>query len=253
MASVKETLLRHVKSCKSTLSISNAIDIVDHLRSNYSDYNQYRYMRLLYSVQNALDSLKTDNKAAGLGKKEIKAAVTNHHISETNVVRWKKPWLPQEINRFAAKMADGGLSPIPDVKWEDVGALDHVDALTDHGDESVRKQLQNELDGAEQRRGVFVIGATNRPEEIDSALLRPGRFGNHIYIPVPSPDGRVSILKALARRMENLPRFRLMPIDASVNLSSIARSKACTNFSGADLAALQRENYEKISKLLKAA
>jgi hypothetical protein len=44
--------------------------------------------------------------------------------------------------------------------------------------------------------------------------------------------------EALARHMENRARFKLMPIDASVNLSSIAKSKACTNFSGADLAAL---------------
>jgi hypothetical protein len=83
------------------------------------------------------------------------------------------------------------------------------------------------------------------PEAIDSVLLRPGRFGNLIYIPLPSSDGRVSILKALAMhkealtsRMENRARFKLMPIDASVDLSSIARSKACENFSGADLAAL---------------
>ncbi|CAJ2639281.1 unnamed protein product [Trifolium pratense] len=186
---VKETLLRHVKVCKSTFSISNAIDIVDHLRSTYSSY----YNR--YNV-GALD-----------------------HVRE-------------EFDQHIIKRIKD-----PDVY--------EVDALTDHGDESVRKQLQNELDGAEQRRGVFVIAGTNRPEVIDSALLRPGRFGNHIYIPVPSPDGGASILKALAmhkealaRRMENRARFKLMPINASVNLSSIARSKACTNFSGADLAAL---------------
>ncbi|MCH91140.1 cell division control protein 48 C-like, partial [Trifolium medium] len=135
---VKETLLRDVKLCKSTFSISNAIDIVDHLRSTYSsDYNRYNYMRLLYSVQNALDSLKNDNKT-GEVKKEIKSAVTDH-ISETNAVRWKEHalpgytprgfWtveqtgrLPQQINRFPRE----GFSPIPDVKWEDVGALDHV-------------------------------------------------------------------------------------------------------------------------------
>jgi SpoVK/Ycf46/Vps4 family AAA+-type ATPase len=61
MVSVKETLLRRVELSKSTFS--NAIDIVDHLRSNYSDYNRCSYIRLLYSVQNALDSLKSDNKA----------------------------------------------------------------------------------------------------------------------------------------------------------------------------------------------
>ncbi|PNY06643.1 cell division control protein 48 c-like [Trifolium pratense] len=198
---------------------------------------------------------------------ERKHELSKDLMSETNAGRWKKPWLPQEINRFTIKMTDfeeavkmaqpsltrEGFSPVPDVKWEDVGALDHVDAMTttEHGNEGgrvidgIRKQLQIELDGAEQRKGVFVIGATNRPEVIDSALLRPGRFGNHIYIPVPSTDGRVSILKALAmhkealaRRMENRARFKLMRIDASVDLSSIARLKACENFSGADLAAL---------------
>ncbi|MCI44364.1 hypothetical protein A2U01_0065603, partial [Trifolium medium] len=76
-------------------------------------------MRLLYSVQNALDSLKNDNKA-GEGKKEIKSPVSDH-ISETNTFRWKKLCLPQQINRFARE----GFSFIPDVKWEDVGALDH--------------------------------------------------------------------------------------------------------------------------------
>ncbi|GAU12739.1 hypothetical protein TSUD_122310 [Trifolium subterraneum] len=203
-----------------------------------------------------------------------------HKFSITNAGRWKNPWSPQEINKFVIKMTDfeealkvaqpsltrEGFSPVPDVKWEAVGALDHVreefdqhivkhikdpdiyevDAMTatEHENEGgrvidgIRKQLQIELDGTEQRKGVFVIGATNRPEVIDGALLRPGRFGNHIYIPVPSPDGRVSILKALAmhkealaRRNENRARFKLMPIDASVDLSSIARLKACENFS----------------------
>jgi len=80
---------------------------------------------------------------------------------------------------------------------------------------------------------------------MDKVVLRPGRFGNHIYISLPSPDGRVSILKALARRKEALARrkesrarFKLMLIDASVDLSSIGRLKVCENFSGADLAAL---------------
>ncbi|GAU42508.1 hypothetical protein TSUD_376360 [Trifolium subterraneum] len=130
--------------------------------------------------------------------------------------------------------------------------FDEVDALTskvnDFGTqviERVRKQLFIELDGAEQRTGIFVLGATNRPEVMDSALLRPGRFGNLIYIPLPSQDGRVSILKALASGKETHARhkqthagFKLMPIDASVDLSAIARMKACENFSGADLAAL---------------
>ncbi|GAU38458.1 hypothetical protein TSUD_151810 [Trifolium subterraneum] len=180
-----------------------------------------------------------------------------------------------------------GFSPIPDVKWEDVGALDHVreefdqhilkrikdpdiyevDALTTkHGNEGTRviervlKQFLTEFEGAEQLKGVFVIGATNRPEVIDSALLRLGRFGNLIYIPLPNPDDRVSILKALARgkemharRKQTRARFNLMPIDASVDLSAIARMKACENFSGADLATLQRKYYQQLSKNLKSS
>jgi ribosome biogenesis ATPase len=64
---------------------------------------------------------------------------------------------------------------------------------------------------------------------IDPAVLRPGRFGKLLYVPLPSPDERGLILKALARKK---------PIDASVDLSFIARMVACENFSGADLAAL---------------
>ena len=64
---------------------------------------------------------------------------------------------------------------------------------------------------------------------IDPAVLRPGRFGKLLYVPLPSPDERGLILKALARKK---------PIDASVDLSFIGRMAACENFSGADLAAL---------------
>ncbi|XP_030507431.2 cell division control protein 48 homolog C [Cannabis sativa] len=117
--------------------------------------------------------------------------------------------------------------------------FDEVDALTTKRGreggwvvERLLNQLLVELDGAEQRRGVFVIGATNRPEVMDNALLRPGRFGKLLYVPLPSPDERGSILKALARKK---------PVDASVDLSAIGRMEACDNFSGADLSSLVNE------------
>ncbi|GAU41357.1 hypothetical protein TSUD_390430 [Trifolium subterraneum] len=129
--------------------------------------------------------------------------------------------------------------------------FDEVDALTtERGKEGgwvierLLNQLLIELDGAEQRRGVFVIGATNRPEVMDRALLRPGRFGKLLYVPLPSPDDRVLILKALARNKH---------IDSSVDLSAIGRMEACENLSGADLAELQRQYYERLSRSLKAA
>ncbi|KAF8400925.1 hypothetical protein HHK36_014228 [Tetracentron sinense] len=117
--------------------------------------------------------------------------------------------------------------------------FDEVDALTTKRGkeggwvvERLLNQLLIELDGADQRRGVFVIGATNRPEVMDPAVLRPGRFGKLLYIPLPSPDERGFILKALARKK---------PIDAGVDLIAIGRKKACEDLSGADLAAVLNE------------
>ncbi|RWR97487.1 cell division control protein 48 C [Cinnamomum micranthum f. kanehirae] len=117
--------------------------------------------------------------------------------------------------------------------------FDEVDALTtkrgkDGGwvVERLLNQLLIELDGADQRRGVFVIGATNRPEVMDRAVLRPGRFGKLLYVPLPTANERVLILKALARKK---------PLAGDVNLQAIGESEACQNLSGADLAAVMNE------------
>ncbi|KAA8545031.1 hypothetical protein F0562_019752 [Nyssa sinensis] len=117
--------------------------------------------------------------------------------------------------------------------------FDEVDALTTKRGkeggwvvERLLNQLLIELDGADQRRGVYVIGATNRPEVMDRAVLRPGRFGKLLYVPLPSPVERGLILKALARKK---------PIDATVDLIAIGRNEACENLSGADLSALLNE------------
>ncbi|PSS24894.1 Cell division control protein 48 C like [Actinidia chinensis var. chinensis] len=117
--------------------------------------------------------------------------------------------------------------------------FDEVDALTTkRGKEGGRvverllNQLLIELDGAEHRQGVYVIGATNRPEVMDRAVLRPGRFGKLLYVPLPSPDERGLILKALSRNK---------PIDGSVDLIAVGRDEACENLSGADLSALMNE------------
>ncbi|PSS10170.1 Cell division control protein 48 C like [Actinidia chinensis var. chinensis] len=117
--------------------------------------------------------------------------------------------------------------------------FDEVDALTTKRGkeggwvvERLLNQLLIELDGAEHRQGVYVIGATNRPEVMDRALLRPGRFGKLLYVPLPSPDERGLILKALSRNK---------PIDGSVDLIAVGRDEACENLSGADLSALMNE------------
>ncbi|KAL6586638.1 hypothetical protein OROMI_001626 [Orobanche minor] len=93
-------------------------------------------------------------------------------------------------------------------------------------------QLLIDLDDSEQRRGVYVIGATNRPEVMDDAVLRPGRFGKLMYVPLPSPEERGMILKAIARKK---------PIDGDVDLVALAKESRCDNLSGADLSALMNK------------
>ncbi|CAH1416184.1 unnamed protein product [Lactuca virosa] len=117
--------------------------------------------------------------------------------------------------------------------------FDEIDALTTKRGkeggwvvERLLNQLLIELDGADQRKGVYVIGATNRPEVMDRAVLRPGRFGKLLYVPLPSADERGLILKAVSRKK---------PLDADVNLIAIGQSEACANLSGADLSALVNE------------
>ncbi|KAK1321698.1 hypothetical protein QJS10_CPA03g00107 [Acorus calamus] len=117
--------------------------------------------------------------------------------------------------------------------------FDEVDALTkERGTdggwvvERLVNQLLVELDGADQRKGVYVIGATNRPEVVDRALLRPGRFGKLLYVPLPNPEERGSILKAHAQMK---PWIDYKDVDFG------AIGKACENFSGADLAKVMGE------------
>ncbi|KAJ6792818.1 cell division control protein 48-like protein C-like [Iris pallida] len=117
--------------------------------------------------------------------------------------------------------------------------FDEVDALTtmrgkDGGwvVERLLNQLLIELDGADQRQGVYVIGATNRLEVMDPAVLRPGRFGRVLYVPLPSAEERGLIMKALAKNK---------PIAADVDLIALGHKEACRNLTGADLSAVMNE------------
>ena len=98
--------------------------------------------------------------------------------------------------------------------------------------ERVVNQLLTEMDGLESRRSVFVIAATNRPELIDPAMMRPGRLDKLLYVPLPSADDRVAILSALSAKVKFGNDFVL---------DSIGRSPKADCFSGADCAALLRE------------
>jgi cell division protease FtsH len=96
--------------------------------------------------------------------------------------------------------------------------------------EQTLNQLLVEMDGFEGSEGVIVIAATNRPDVLDPALLRPGRFDRQVVVPLPDVRGRGQILKV---HMKNVP------IHDNVKASIIARG--CPGFSGADLANLVNE------------
>ena len=88
----------------------------------------------------------------------------------------------------------------------------------------VLNQLLTEMDGVGVKKNVFIIGATNRPDQIDPALLRPGRLDQLVYIPLPDEKSRLQVLKAALRKS---------PVAKDVDMDYIA--KMAHGFSGADL------------------
>ncbi|MBC7810396.1 MAG: ATP-dependent metallopeptidase FtsH/Yme1/Tma family protein [Burkholderiales bacterium] len=110
--------------------------------------------------------------------------------------------------------------------------------------EQTLNQMLAEMDGFEQNESVIVMAATNRPDVLDPALLRPGRFDRQVTVGMPDRSGRLSILKIHARGK---------PLSTDVDLEQL--SKATIGFSGADLANLAneaaltaaRKNHKKLS------
>jgi cell division protease FtsH len=118
--------------------------------------------------------------------------------------------------------------------------IDEIDAVGRHrgaglgGGHDEREQTLNqllvEMDGFESNEGVILIAATNRPDVLDPALLRPGRFDRQVVVPRPDVKGRKMILDVHARKV---------PLDPAVDLEVLA--KGTPGFSGADLANLINE------------
>ncbi|MFZ5426903.1 MAG: ATP-dependent zinc metalloprotease FtsH [Thermodesulfobacteriota bacterium] len=104
--------------------------------------------------------------------------------------------------------------------------------------EQTLNQLLVEMDGFESNEGVILIAATNRPDVLDPALLRPGRFDRQVVVPTPDVRGRKRILEVHTRRT---------PIDGSVDLDVLA--KGTPGFSGADLENLVNEAALSAAKL----
>jgi transitional endoplasmic reticulum ATPase len=185
----------------------------------------------------------------GCGKTLLAKAVANECSS--NFISVKGPELLTmwfgESEGNVREVFDKARSAAPCVLFFD--ELDSVGVArgSGHGDaggagDRVLNQLLTEMDGAGAKKNLFFIGATNRPEILDEALIRPGRLDQLIYIPLPDQIARVGIIKAVLRKS---------PVAPDVNLDFLAQQ--CEGFSGADMTELcQRATKAAIREAIAA-
>ncbi|WP_255195740.1 CDC48 family AAA ATPase [Halorarius litoreus] len=172
----------------------------------------------------------------GTGKTLLAKAVANE--AESNFISIKGPEL---LNKYVGESEKGvrevfekARSNAPTVIF-----FDEIDSIagqrgrnmSDSGvGERVVSQLLTELDGLEELEDVVVVATTNRPDLIDSALLRPGRLDRHVHVPVPDEDGRRKIFDVHTREK---------PLADDVDLDKLARKTE--GYVGADIEAVCRE------------
>jgi len=171
----------------------------------------------------------------GTGKTLIAKAVANE--SKANFISVKGPELLSkwvgESEKHVREMFRKARQVAPCVIF-----FDEIDSLAprrggigdSHVTERVVSQLLTELDGLEELKDVVVIAATNRPDMVDPALLRPGRIERHIYIPPPDKEARKEIFRIHTRDM---------PLADDVNIDELAEETE--GYSGADIEAVCRE------------
>ncbi|KAI3826460.1 hypothetical protein L1987_00508 [Smallanthus sonchifolius] len=181
----------------------------------------------------------------GCGKTLLAKAIANE--CQANFISIKGPELLTMCEANVREIFDKARGSAPCILF-----FDELDSIaTQRGSSSgdaggaadrVLNQLLTEMDGMSAKKTVFIIGATNRPDIIDPALLRPGRLDQLIYIPLPDEDSRHQIFKAAMRKS---------PVSKDVDLRALA--KYTQGFSGADITEICqrackfaiRENIEK--------
>ncbi|GAB1607927.1 nuclear valosin-containing protein-like [Argonauta hians] len=176
----------------------------------------------------------------GCGKTMLAKAISNE--SGINFISVKGPELLNmyvgESERAVRQVFQRARNSSPCVIF-----FDELDSLCPRRSDSgeggasarVVNQMLTEMDGLEERKQVFVMAATNRPDIIDPAILRPGRLDKTLYVTVPSESDRFDILRTITKDGTRPPLS-----DKSL-LQSIAKDQRCSGFSGADLSSLISE------------
>ena len=171
----------------------------------------------------------------GTGKTLLAKAVASE--SESNFILVRGPEL---LNKFLGESEKGVRKIFEKARQASPSIIffDEIDSITprrglSHDSqvtERVVNTLLSEMDGLEELNDIVIIAATNRPDMIDSALLRPGRFDRLLFVGTPSKEERLEILKIHTKNM---------PLAKDVNLNKIV--EVTENYTGADLEAVARE------------
>ena len=206
-----------------------------------------------YEVQEIIDFLKAPQKFSKLGGKIPKGVLLVGAPGTGKTLLAKAiageagvPFFSISGSDFVEMFVGVGASRVRDLFEQSkknapcIIFIDEIDAVGRHrgaglgGGHDEREQTLNqllvEMDGFEGNEGGIILAATNRPDVLDPALLRPGRFDRQVVVPVPDVNGRHEILKV---------HTKSIPLDENVNLELIARG--VPGFSGADLANLVNE------------